>query len=520
MWRVRLVMQRRLGLATRVSHAPPPAVAAALPNPIFPPRTGLIAHTGRGWRCTFVGCSIDVGDPIDWSLLSLSAADQLWRMNLHYFEYLEDLDRGTGLALIRQWIAAHPSATRATLGDAWNSYAVSLRVVCWMQFLARTGTSVNAPDIVASLALQLRFLVRNLERDLGGNHLIKNIKALLWASAFFTGNEAARWRTLGTRLLRYELATQVLADGVHYELSPSYHAQVLADLVEMRHAAGVVVPSLDVTIAAMSRAVADLAHPDDYAVLFNDAGLHMAYPPAVFGGGERRGVFAYPDAGYYGAHLPHLSIVADMGRIGADALPAHAHGDVGTFELSVGGHRFVVDQGVYEYVAGAKRSVSRAARSHAALAIAGSEQADFFGAFRCGRRPAVTVTQWQPGPAGFVLEGAHDGYRNLPGAPIVTRQFNVEAREVRITDWLSAPVDAEVSVSLLLHPACVVTLVNGVAHVARDGVAVIVTGNGVLTDNAAVWWPDMGVEVPSRRLSLTWSRGSDECSLQVRLLAG
>ena len=56
--------------------------------------------------------------------------------------------------------------------------------------------------------------------------------------------------------------------------------------------------------------------------------------------------------GYFGARLGDDYLVVDCGRIGPDDLPAHAHGDVLSFELSIAGHRIIVDQGVYEYVAG------------------------------------------------------------------------------------------------------------------------------------------------------------------------
>ena len=36
------------------------------------------------------------------------------------------------------------------------------------------------------------------------------------------------------QLLASELDEQVLADGMHYERSPAYHCQVLADLIDMR----------------------------------------------------------------------------------------------------------------------------------------------------------------------------------------------------------------------------------------------------------------------------------------------
>ena len=162
-------------------------------------------------------------------------------MNLHYMEYLEEADDKLFADLVRQWIDANPPYSRGYWKDSWNSYTVSLRTVVWMQQLARRGARLDAATreaAVASLAQQIRFLEANLETDIGGNHLIKNIKALLLASAFFDGSEAERWRALGLRLLAEELDGQVLPDGTHYERSPSYHCQVFADLLECRQALG------------------------------------------------------------------------------------------------------------------------------------------------------------------------------------------------------------------------------------------------------------------------------------------
>ena len=122
----------------------------------------------------------------------------------------------------------------------------------------------------------------------------------------------------------------------------------------------------------------------------------MSYPPAqcldAFAKltGERpvqQGVFAYPQSGYFGLALGHNVFIADCGPIGPDALPGHGHGDVLSFEWSVGGRRVIVDQGVYEYVDGARRRTARSAMSHNTLCIEGFDQAEFFGDFRVGRRP-------------------------------------------------------------------------------------------------------------------------------------
>lgn len=238
----------------------------------------MIERLPAGWRFTFVGRSVDTGEAIDWQ----ANPDQLWCMNLHYMEYLEELDRDTGIALIRQWIAANPPWRPDYWRDSWNSYALSLRVVVWMQRLGAREVDLADPDIrrvVASLAAQLDFLLKNLERDLGGNHLIKNIKALAWGGAFFTGPFGQKLRDRALQLLAREIPRQILPDGMHYERSSSYHAQVFADLIETRVALGD--QALDPVLARMAQVVAMLTHPDGGPAIFNDAGLNMAYPPTI-----------------------------------------------------------------------------------------------------------------------------------------------------------------------------------------------------------------------------------------------
>ena len=525
-WRARLTAQRRLALRRPPDLAGPvPARMPAPPMPLFAPRPIEAGRAADGWRFTFLGRAEAVGDPVDWTRPGMGGEHQLWRMNLHYFEYLEAMALDPGLDLIRQWIAANPPFRPGYWHDSWNSYALSLRVVAWMQFLARHDAAPD--DVRDALARQLRFLAANLERDLGGNHLIKNIKALAWASAFFAGGEAAAWRATSIALLSREIDAQVLADGVHYERSPSYHAQVLADLIETRHALGgdPLGGRLDAAIAAMVQAAVDLAHPDGQAALFNDAGLTMAYRPAECAGAAgmaaaAQTVFGYRDAGYFGAHLPQFSIIADMGRIGPDDLPAHAHGDIGSFELSVAGERMIVDQGVFEYVAGDRRRRSRAAASHAALALSDAEQAEFFGAFRCGRRPDVAVHRWAPAADGFVLEGRHSGYARLPGRPTPVRRFEVDPDGVRITDRIEGGTDRIASIGLLLHPECSVEVDGNQALVWRGAARIAIRASVPIAVEAAEWWPDMGHAVPTRRIRLTWPAGCVDGDFTIRPISG
>lgn len=488
---------------------------------------------GDLWRFTFLHRFRQMTGAVDWRAGGEGPENQLWRMNLHYMEYLEEADDGLFADLVRQWIDANPPYERGFWKDSWNSYTVSLRAAVWMQQLAVRGTGPG-PDsnaratMLVSLAEQLDFLEENLETDIGGNHLIKNIKGLLWASAFFAGPEAARWRAKGLKLLAHELPRQILADGMHYERSPSYHCQVFADLLECRHVlgAGVLGGVLDDALCRMAQVAADLAHPDGSVCLFNDAGSTMAYSPGeclavyarLFGESPTpRGVFALESAGYFGARSATSYFVADCGRIAPDDLPAHGHGDVLSFEWSVDGCRIIVDQGVYEYNAGERRQRSRSAASHNTVCLDGADQADFYGAFRCGRRPDVEVLSYRPRSGGFSLEGAHDGFRHLPGVPRHIRRFDVGPDEIVIRDRIEGQRDRVALIGFLLDPVVEAEMDGDTVRLRRGAAVVQMTATRPIRREPAVWWPDMGYEEPTHRLSISLEPGVNEATTVFHL---
>lgn len=504
------------------------ALALLLPAPVFAPRPAAVARDSDGWRFAFLGREVAMSGAIAWRQPGNDAATQLWRMNLHYMEWLEALGGAAGRAAMRSWIAANPPYTRESWGDSWNSYTLSLRVVCWLQWLARHPASGDE-NIAESIAEQLDFLLRHLEADIGGNHLIKNVKALIWGAASIDGPGKVAWLETGRRLLVKETARQILPDGVHFELSPSYHAQIFADLVECHHA--LVHLGMDSglsdTLAKMAEATAALAHPDGAPAQFNDAGLTMAYAPAACLDAFTRvtglrpsqhRVFALPDAGYFGVRNAAYYLVAKIGRIGPATLPAHAHGDIGSFELSVGGHRMIVDQGVFEYVEGERRARSRATSSHNTVALGEINQADFFGAFRAGKRPPRPKLHFEPRAIGFTLQGCFQGA--FDSDAMITRRIEAEADLVRIEDRIAGSFSGAATSALLLHPECETAVEGQTATIVRGDAILRIVSSLPIAAEPAVWWPDMGVELATTRLRLTFPADCRESALEIRIEAG
>jgi uncharacterized heparinase superfamily protein len=531
--RLRLMARRRA--MQRVARLVPPrgSVPAAQvpplrepsPPPMFAPRRHLVVGAPGAPRLRVLNREFALTVPVRWRPPELDRGTGLEKLNLHYMEFLESVDDAAFQALVDDWITANPPYQPGYWRDAWSSYSLSIRCVVWMQQIAARRPRLDPAMVAracASLVAQLRFLERNLEMDVGGNHLLKNLKALFWAGRFFAGDEAARWRGLGERLLPAELDEQVLGDGVHYERSPAYHAQAFADLLECRQVMEPGAPrdGLDAALGRMAQALADLSHPDGCPSLFNDGGLHMTYAPAecldvharLLGtpAARPRALFAASDAGYYGARAGGDLVVVDCGAISPDFLPAHGHGDILSFEWSVAGMRIVVDAGVYEYHAGEARDYSRSTRAHNTVTVDDGDQAEFYSAFRIGRRPHPVVHRYQARDGGFVLEGSHDGYRRLAGAPVHRRTFDASPARIGVRDEVRGGAGQAVAARLLLHPECTVDAVPGGAVIRRGGVEVALTSEARVTVAEARWFPDFGVE--ARTLQVTLHYGAAPCA--------
>ena len=530
--RIELQLRRRWsGLWPDSFDGPPPPFAAALPPPVFPPRP-LLAPAGAGWRFQQPWGSLTLPRRLDWMPAIGTTQDASWLANLHYMEFLEGVDDTAFIDIVSDWIANNPVDAANAWRFSWRQYNLSIRVVVWMQQLAvRRARLPEAfvTEAVGSLVRQLRFLERHLETDIRGNHLIRNIKALIWAGSFFAGPQAGHWQRRGEALLAGELPRQILRDGWHYELSPSYHCQVFGDLLEI--ASVLQTGALrDALLAALDRMVVALVgatHPDGTITLFNDGGLGLAYQPsqlldAYAAVRSRRvtledGVLAFPEAGFYSLRAGDGYVIIDCGPIGPDELIGHGHGDISTFEWSVGGRRIIVDQGTYQYAAGPPRVQSRGTSNHNTVSIGGADMCDFFDAHRCGRRARPRVLDYRSAGDGFRLEGTHDGFAHLPGRPRHVRCFEAIPDQLTIHDRVEGDSHQVAEGSLLLHPDCRVTLDEDGATITADAIAVRIDSQARFTAETAEWFPNLYVSRPTTRLRYAVTTGAAICLVLRRL---
>ena len=210
--------------------------------------------------------------------------------------------------------------------------------------------------------------------------------------------------------------------------------------------------------------------------------------------------FALPQTGYYGARVKHNAgthyVLCDAGEIGPDYNPGHAHGDIFSFELSLFGHRVIVDSGNFDYEPSAMRRYCRSTGAHNTVSINELDQCEFWGTFRVGRRGRPHDVRWQPGKEGFRLSGWHDGYRWLSGSPTHHRQFVWHGLGVlMVRDTVEAKVDVDAVSRLHLHPDCeVVEVGDNHANVRYPAghFQVLFAGGGTLNTESASYCPEFG----------------------------
>jgi uncharacterized heparinase superfamily protein len=408
--------------------------------------------------------------------------DRLWRYNQHYFDDLNAKNsrnrREWHIALLRSWVRGNGPVA----GTGWEPYPLSLRIVNWLKW--HWSGETLPPECVDSLAMQVRHLYCRVEWHLLGNHILANAKALVFAGIAFDGAEAQRWLEKGLRILTQQLSEQILPDGGHFELSPMYQSIVLEDMLDLinaAHLSGGRIPELLVTqwqelAGRMCGWLLTMTHPDGDIAFFNDAASGIATTPAeLVTYASRVGVrvsarhersddetlqaHLLGDSGY--VRLDSRSAVAllDVARIGPDYLPAHAHADTLSFELSIRDRRIIVNGGTSRYGNDAQRLAERSTAAHSTVEVDGQNSSEVWSGFRVARRarPFDLYQRRQEGTV--VVACSHDGYQRLSGHPVHRRMWEFSESSMTVSDTVSARREGSIA-RFLLHPAVEVSTVT------------------------------------------------------------
>jgi uncharacterized heparinase superfamily protein len=396
-----------------------------------------------------------------------SSISKLWRYNLHYFDFLRQNNQNEKSLelqkyIIDKWISDNPFAK----GTGWEPYPTSLRIINWIKW--HQNTKGLSKEGKLSLWNQTLWLANRPEYHLLGNHLFVNAKALLFACVFFGLDKKSKIYRKAINIFYKELDEQFLDDGAHFELSPMYHAIAMEDLLDLLQLASAF-PSLLLSekilqkymkgmqwLSCMKYENDELAHFNDcangIAPSFKDLN-NLAIKIGLNTGlkSDNSSNF-FKHSGFVVIKDEHIHLIADTGKIGPEYLPGHAHADSLSFELSIMGHRVIVNSGTSEYGLSNERLRQRSTSAHSTIEIDSQNSSEVWSGFRVARRAKTFDIDYKGHFNKIVnISACHDGYKRLKSSPIHKRIWNYNDRRLIISDLISGNKNYVIS-RFYLHP--------------------------------------------------------------------
>ena len=413
---------------------------------MLPSIASLVAY--RDNEFIFLNISHKFKSKIDWNC---DQYGKLWTYNLTYFDFLNQkgISESEAIELIDSFIDDMQS-----IKDGLEPFPISLRGMNWIKFLSTYN--INEKKIDDSLYAQYYILLDNLEYHLLGNHLLENAFSLLFGAYYF---EDEILYNKSKELLKIELDEQILKDGGHFELSPMYHQIMLFRVLDCINLIknnqwkdDGLLAFLIVKVEIMLGWLSKITFANGNIPLLNDSTNHIAPTTQQLKEYslrlrlEKKDVELL-DSGYRKFAHSSYELIVDVGNIGPDYIPGHAHSDTFNFELYVKGSPLIVDTGLSTYEMNKRRTLERSTQSHNTVMINRCNQSEVWGGFRVAKRTKIIGIDED---INFV-QATHDGYKNNFGI-LHTRTFTALEDKIIIKDDISGNSETVAVAYLHFYP--------------------------------------------------------------------
>ena len=393
----------------------------------------------------FLNLSHTFENGIDWNYAKYG---KLWTYNLTYFDFLqqEGMTKESGLKLIYDFIEKADSHK-----DAMEPFPIALRGINWVKFLS--SHHIKDQKIDDSLYAQYKILMDNLEYHLLGNHLLENGFSLLFGAYYF---QDEKLHDKAKEILVAELNEQILDDGAHFELSPMYHQIMLLRVLDCinlvqnnKFRDQELLKFLKNKASLMLGWLDNMTYKSGDIPLLNDSANGIAprsqelfeYASGLDVEVEKTKLKA---SGYRKVINDNYEAIVDIGNIGPDYIPGHAHSDTFNFVVQVNDKPFIVDTGLSTYETNNRRTVERSTLSHNTVEINEKDQSEVWGGFRVANRAKIVkISEYDN-----TIEATHDGYKkdNI----FHTRSWKFKEDRIIISDSLNKA--AKAVARLHFHP--------------------------------------------------------------------
>jgi hypothetical protein len=376
---------------------------------------------------------------IDWNY---SRYGKLWTYNLCYFDYLfqTGMSGKVGLDLMLNFAKDYNN-----ISDGKEPYPCSIRLINWIKFVSTHH--IDNKIINQIIFLDVQKIKNNLEYHLMGNHLLENGFALLYGAIYLNDINLYRKSSL---LLTEQLQEQILEDGAHFELSPMYHQIILAkmlDCVNLLSSNKIkevddLLPFIHEKSQKMLGWILDITFKNGDIPNINDSSINIAASTEkIEAYGKSLSVFpihnGFNESGYRKYNKGDFEMLVDVGNIGPDYIPGHAHCDTLSFLLYYKDQPLIIDTGTSTYEKNKVRQLERSTAAHNTVIVNNKEQSEVWDGFRVARRAKSTIIKEERD----MIIASHDGYSRF--GIIHQRSFSFSDKQIYIKDFVNKESKSE-----------------------------------------------------------------------------
>lgn len=365
---------------------------------------------------------------------------ELPRIELFFHEFLREPAWSPELRsdFLHAFLKRHRGAAADTANE-WQPYAAGSRCVNWLKVAANPAalTPAAARAAVEECLAVADYVEWMQERDIEANHWLKN----LWTLAIVDNLIGADLGLAAHSTDNYlrELEAQLLPDGAHYELSPMYHAKVIADARSLwsalpdSHAGR---QRLEKTLRLGAGWLESMRLAPQTWAGFNDSWEIPDLAKSL-----------WPEAGWVPVggtvHLRESGFIRgtsrdpggwrwllDVGGVGPGFNPGHCHSDLLSLILNLGDEPLLVDPGTLHYSPNDERAFLKSCHAHNGPCLAERDHTELVGSFRIGRAARCAGAEVAETDGRMSAFGRHRGYRDVE----ISRRVEAGAKELRIVD--------------------------------------------------------------------------------------
>jgi hypothetical protein len=399
----------------------------------------------------------NLGEDFDWTINP--SKDLEWLILLHKFYYLKDLagayDVSKDERYAEKWVSLIESWINQVPDGFIDSQVTGRRLQQWIlsyhTFVTEKQSPTVTPDFfecfINSINSQTHYLCLHLTPE--GNHRTLELYAIFLVAVSFPELKSADWfLEFSTQKLLENMQQDLLADGVHRELSTDYHHTVLKNYLRFRGLAllnEIALPAACDTLLQKAIEFSYYAHkPDGFIPAINDGDCisylpllikangyypneHLQYvitqgeegePPLLRSRGFKESGYTILRSDW--AAKPYsdaLYLFFDCAPLG---FGSHGHYDALNFEMAAYGCSLIVDPGRYTYSEFSEDKINwrkyfKETAAHNTVVVDGLSQMPYRGGRPVDPEPEATLKQ-------FVTA---EGFDYLHGQ-VISHQYTVK----------------------------------------------------------------------------------------------